>query len=95
MSVRDNIAMGLYKPRDGGLLAGGLWWRKAIVRERARRAEADHIAQRLHLTAVLDRYAERLTEPTERPAGSRLCEFVAWGVPTYFRGIEVAGGEPS
>jgi branched-chain amino acid transport system ATP-binding protein len=60
MSVRDNIAMGLYKPREGGLLAGGLWWGKAIGHERARRAEADRIAERLHLTPVLDRTVSEL-----------------------------------
>lgn len=40
------------------------------------------------LAEVLDRFAERLTEPDTRPPGSRLCEFVTWGVPTYFPGIE-------
>ncbi|MFI5692440.1 winged helix-turn-helix domain-containing protein [Kribbella sp. NPDC051586] len=42
------------------------------------------------INAVLDRHVERLTDPTQRPAGSRLCEFVAWGVPTYFPGVEPA-----
>jgi len=42
------------------------------------------------MNAVLDRYVERLTDPEQRPAGSRLCEFVAWGVPTYFPGVEPA-----
>ena len=42
------------------------------------------------ITAVLDRYVERLTEPRQRPPGSRLCEFVAWGIPTYFPGVEPA-----
>jgi DNA-binding transcriptional ArsR family regulator len=42
------------------------------------------------ITAVLDRYVERLTEPQQRPPGSRLCEFVAWGIPTYFPGVEPA-----
>jgi hypothetical protein len=37
---------------------------------------------------VLFRYADRLTDPGSRPEGARLCEFVAWGVPTYFRGAE-------
>jgi 2-keto-4-pentenoate hydratase/2-oxohepta-3-ene-1,7-dioic acid hydratase in catechol pathway len=40
------------------------------------------------ITAVLDRYVGRLTEPGQRPPGSRLCEFVAWGIPTYFPGVE-------
>ncbi|RZU01349.1 ArsR family transcriptional regulator [Kribbella rubisoli] len=42
------------------------------------------------INAVLDRHVERLTDPTQRPAGSRLCEFVAWGVPVYFPGVEPA-----
>ncbi|MEU4193937.1 helix-turn-helix domain-containing protein [Kribbella sp. NPDC026611] len=42
------------------------------------------------LTAVLDRYEERLTDPKQRPVGARLCEFVVWGVPTYFPGVEPA-----
>jgi DNA-binding transcriptional ArsR family regulator len=42
------------------------------------------------INAVLDRHVERLTDPSQRPAGARLCEFVAWGVPTYFPGVEPA-----
>ena len=42
------------------------------------------------IEAVLDRHVERLTDPTQRPAGSRLCEFVSWGVPVYFPGVEPA-----
>ncbi|MEU4295238.1 helix-turn-helix domain-containing protein [Kribbella sp. NPDC026596] len=42
------------------------------------------------INAVLDRHVERLTEPEQRPPGSRLCEFVAWGVPTYLPGVEPA-----
>ena len=42
------------------------------------------------ISAVLDRHVERLTDPGKRPAGARLCEFVAWGVPTYFPGVEPA-----
>ena len=34
------------------------------------------------------RYADRLTDPSLRPPGSRMCEFVAWGVPAYFPGLE-------
>lgn len=37
---------------------------------------------------VLERHLPRLTDPSSRPADSRLCEFVAWGVP-----IEL-GGDP-
>ena len=42
------------------------------------------------ITAVLDRHIERLTDPGQRPEGARLCEFVAWGVPTYFPGVDPA-----
>ncbi|HET6738557.1 MAG TPA: helix-turn-helix domain-containing protein [Kribbella sp.] len=42
------------------------------------------------IAAVLERHIERLTDPAQRPAGARLCEFVAWGVPTYFPGVDPA-----
>jgi DNA-binding transcriptional ArsR family regulator len=42
------------------------------------------------INAVLDRHVERLTDPKQRPVGARLCEFVAWGVPVYFPGVEPA-----
>ncbi|TCC49753.1 ArsR family transcriptional regulator [Kribbella capetownensis] len=42
------------------------------------------------INAVLDRFVERLTEPQQRPPGARPCEFVAWGVLTYFPGVEPA-----
>jgi DNA-binding transcriptional ArsR family regulator len=47
------------------------------------------------ITEVLDRHSERLTDPAQRPPGSRLCEFVAWGVPAYFPGLEATKGDPS
>ncbi len=34
------------------------------------------------------RHLERLEDPAARPSGSRLCEFVSWGVPTYLPGQE-------
>jgi hypothetical protein len=37
---------------------------------------------------VLRRHLDRLTEPGKRPPGSRLCEFVAWGVPMYLPGVD-------
>jgi DNA-binding transcriptional ArsR family regulator len=40
------------------------------------------------LRSVLERYADRLTDPTRRPPGSRLCEFVAWGAPLLLPGVE-------
>ena len=42
------------------------------------------------IIAVLDRHIERLTDATLRPPGARLCEFVTWGVLTYFPGVEEA-----
>jgi len=42
----------------------------------------------LEIRAVLERFADRLTEPAKRPAGSRLCEFVAWGAPLLLPGVE-------
>jgi DNA-binding transcriptional ArsR family regulator len=41
------------------------------------------------LRAVLEKYVDRLTDPAQRPAGSRLCEFVAWGAPLLLPGVEV------
>jgi predicted ArsR family transcriptional regulator len=40
------------------------------------------------IRAVLERYADRLTDPTRRPPGSRLCELVAWGAPLLLPGVE-------
>ena len=40
------------------------------------------------VVAVLRRHLDRLHDPTLRPPGSRLCEFVAWGVPMYLPGVE-------
>ena len=39
---------------------------------------------------LLYRHHDRLTDEAARPAGARLCEFVAWGVPTYFPGVDPA-----
>ena len=48
------------------------------------------------VVAVLRRHLERLHDPSLRPPGSRLCEFVAWGVPMYMPGVEPTpdGGGP-
>jgi hypothetical protein len=52
---------------------------------------ADELAEMNNaINAVLDRHVERLTDPTQRPPNARLCEFVAWGVPTYFPGVETS-----
>jgi DNA-binding transcriptional ArsR family regulator len=37
---------------------------------------------------ILYRHHARLTDAGLRPETSRLCELVAWGVPTYFPGVE-------
>ena len=40
------------------------------------------------IEAVLRRHLDRLHDPKLRPPGSRLCEFVTWGVPMYLPGVE-------
>jgi DNA-binding transcriptional ArsR family regulator len=50
-------------------------------------------ALNLEVRAVLERYAERLTDPSKRPAGSRLCELVAWGAPLLLPGVEAVPAE--
>jgi DNA-binding transcriptional ArsR family regulator len=45
-------------------------------------------ALNLEIRATLERYVERLTDATTRPAGSRLCELVAWGSPLILPGVE-------
>jgi DNA-binding transcriptional ArsR family regulator len=42
------------------------------------------------IVELFNRYAERLTDESARPQGSRLCELVGWGVPTYFPGVDPA-----
>jgi DNA-binding transcriptional ArsR family regulator len=42
------------------------------------------------IKAVLERHFDRLTDPEKRPPGARLCEFVAWGVPVSFPGVDPA-----
>ncbi|HEX3223848.1 MAG TPA: helix-turn-helix domain-containing protein [Nocardioides sp.] len=39
------------------------------------------------IQGILERYADRLTDPGKRPAGSRLCELVAWGAPLLLPGV--------
>lgn len=41
----------------------------------------------LEIRAILERYADRLTDPSKRPAGSRLCELVSWGAPLLLPGV--------
>jgi DNA-binding transcriptional ArsR family regulator len=45
------------------------------------------------LRAVLERYGDRLVDPSRRPPGSRLCEFVAWGAPLLLPGVEATPDE--
>jgi DNA-binding transcriptional ArsR family regulator len=45
------------------------------------------------IRTVLERYADRITDPAKRPAGSRLCEFVAWGAPLLLPGVEPVPAE--
>lgn len=46
----------------------------------------------LEIRAVLERHADRLADPAKRPAGSRLCELVAWGAPLLLPGVEATPG---
>jgi DNA-binding transcriptional ArsR family regulator len=41
-------------------------------------------ARNAEINAILMRDIDRLTDPSKRPEGARLCEFVAWGVPVSF-----------
>lgn len=45
-------------------------------------------ALNVEIRSVLERYADRLTDPAKRPEGSRLCELVAWGAPLLLPGVE-------
>ncbi len=42
----------------------------------------------LAVREVVMRFSERRDDAAARPSGSRLCELVAWGVPTYLPGQE-------
>jgi DNA-binding transcriptional ArsR family regulator len=53
--------------------------------------ELDALNQEIR--AVLERYADRLVDPAERPPGSRLCELVAWGAPLLLPGVEAIPSE--
>jgi hypothetical protein len=48
--------------------------------------ELDEIGEQIK--TLLERYADRVTDPSKRPAGSRLCEMVAWGAPLLLPGVE-------
>jgi predicted ArsR family transcriptional regulator len=42
----------------------------------------------LEIRTILERHLDRITDPTQRPPGSRLCEFVAWGAPLLLPGVD-------
>jgi DNA-binding transcriptional ArsR family regulator len=44
----------------------------------------------LEIRGILERHADRWTDPARRPAGARLCELVAWGAPLLLPGLEAA-----
>lgn len=60
MSVRDNIAIGLYRAGEGGLLSGSVWSPRAARRDRLRLEECERIASRLQLAPVLTRTVSEL-----------------------------------
>jgi branched-chain amino acid transport system ATP-binding protein len=60
MSVLDNLAMGLYNPAHGGMLAGSAWSFRASRRDRATKTAAEQVADRLGLTGVLQRRVSEL-----------------------------------
>jgi DNA-binding transcriptional ArsR family regulator len=49
----------------------------------------------LEIRELLGKYADRSTDPTQRPAGSWLCELVAWGAPLLLPGVEATPAEVS
>ena len=78
-----------------GLLDDGdLDWADATTStEHASWLTADELeALNLEMRGVLERYADRLADPGRRPAGSRLCELVAWGAPLLLPGVEETPG---
>jgi DNA-binding transcriptional ArsR family regulator len=67
-------------------------WRKAMdSRETVAWLTAEELAELNEaLREVLERYDRRLEDKGARPKGARLCEFVTWGVPARFPGVEEA-----
>jgi len=53
--------------------------------------ELDEIGEQIQ--ALLVEYADRVNDPSKRPAGSRLCEMVAWGAPLLLPGVEAVPDE--
>jgi DNA-binding transcriptional ArsR family regulator len=66
-------------------------WRAAMdVSQSATWLTAEELlARNEEINAILMRDIDRLTDPSKRPEGARLCEHVAWGVPVSL------GEEPS
>jgi DNA-binding transcriptional ArsR family regulator len=70
------------------------WAEAAAATQNASWLTADELdALNSEIRAVLERYADRLSDPAKRPAGSRLCELVAWGAPLLLPGVEAVPGE--
>jgi predicted ArsR family transcriptional regulator len=66
-----------------------LWSDAASVTQSASWLTAEELEElNTKLRTVLERYVDRITDATLRPPGSRLCEFVAWGVPLLLPGVE-------
>ena len=63
-------------------------WRAAMeVSQSATWLTDEELAARNdEIRAILMRDIDRLTDPSKRPEGARLCELVAWGVPVTFGG---------
>lgn len=61
-------------------------WRAAMeVSQSATWLTDEELASRnAEIMAILTRDIDRITDPSKRPEGARLCEFVAWGVPVSF-----------
>ncbi len=63
------------------------WRRAMMVTQSATWLTVEELAARnAEIDAILMRDLDRITDPSLRPEGARLCEFVAWGVPVSFDG---------
>jgi DNA-binding transcriptional ArsR family regulator len=70
------------------------WAEAATSTQHAGWLTADELdALNSEIRTILQRYADRLTDPAQRPPGSRLCELVAWGAPLLLPGIEATPAE--
>jgi predicted ArsR family transcriptional regulator len=69
------------EPKEWQEAAGGSEYAVWVTAEELQQMNAD-------IVAVLRRHFARLEDASQRPPGSRLCEFVAWGVPMYLPGVE-------